>query len=84
MHSGIIIDKMASLSFDRSDERQTEETRLLRALSPQEGLRQFLALMAEFALHLQETEPLYREERMQAMIALQSRLRALGGRKRKP
>lgn len=58
-------------------EIQAEENRLLRALTPQEGLRQFFALLAEFAPQLQQTEPLYRQERIQAMIALQIRLGAL-------
>lgn len=54
-----------------------EETRLLRALSPQEGVRQFFALMAEFQPWLQETESLFRHERDQAMIQLQARLASL-------
>ncbi len=58
-------------------EIQAEEKRLLRALTPQEGARQFFALLDEFAPQLQETEPLYRQERIQAMITLQVRLRAL-------
>ncbi|HXF84840.1 MAG TPA: hypothetical protein VNK49_05565 [Anaerolineales bacterium] len=58
-------------------EIQAEENRLLRALTPQEGLRQFFALLAEFGPRLQETESLYRRERIQAMIALQARLGAL-------
>lgn len=54
-----------------------EEIRLLRALSPQEGLRQFFALMVEFEPWLRETESLFRNERNQAMIELQSRLASL-------
>lgn len=55
----------------------TEETRLLRAISPQEGARQFFALMAEFEPWLRETESVFRNERNQAMIELQSRLASL-------
>jgi len=54
-----------------------EETRLLRTLSPQEGLRQFFALMAEFQPWLQETESVFRNERNQALIQLQARLASL-------
>lgn len=54
-----------------------EETRLLRALSPQEGLRQFFALMAEFEPWLRETETMFRKERNQAMTRLQARLAGL-------
>ena len=58
-----------------------EETRLLRALSPQEGARQFFALMAEFEPWLRETESLFRNERNQAMIQLQARLASLNAHK---
>ncbi|MBS1248823.1 MAG: hypothetical protein MAG431_00387 [Chloroflexi bacterium] len=54
-----------------------EETRLLRAISPEIGLQQFFALMAEFEPWLQETEHLFRDKRNQAMIQLQSRLASL-------
>ena len=54
-----------------------EETRLLRALSPQEGARQFFALMAEFQPWLWESESVFRNERNQAMIQLQARLAKL-------
>ena len=54
-----------------------EETRLLRALSPQEGARQFFALMAEFEPWLRETESVFRNERNHAMIELQARLASL-------
>jgi len=58
-----------------------EETRLLRALSPQEGARQFFALMAEFEPWLRETESLFRNERDQAMVQLQARLASLNALK---
>lgn len=59
------------------DAVRAEETRLLRSISPQEGARQFFALLAEFEPWLQETEPLYRDQRNQALIQLQARLASL-------
>jgi hypothetical protein len=59
---------------------QAEELRLLRQTSPEEGARQFLALYREFAAWLQETEPLYRAERNEAMRQLQSRLSTIEAR----
>lgn len=64
------------------DDIHAEETRLLRALSPQEGLRQFFALLAEFQPWLQETESVFRSERNQALIELQARLASLNVEKR--
>jgi hypothetical protein len=59
-----------------------EETRLLRALSPQEGARQFFALMAEFEPWLRQTESLFRNERNRGMIELQARLASLDADKK--
>ena len=56
---------------------RVEETRLLRSISPQEGVRQFFALLAEFEPWLKETEALYRDQRNQALIQLQARLARL-------
>lgn len=56
---------------------RVEETRLLRSISPQEGALQFFALLAEFGPWLEETEPLYREQRDQALTQLQARLASL-------
>ena len=56
---------------------RAEETRLLRSISPQEGARQFFALLAEFEPWLQETESLFRDQRNQALIQLQARLASL-------
>jgi len=64
------------------DAIRAEEKRLLRAISPEEGARQFFALMAEFEPWLHETEHLFREQRNQAMIQLQSRLASLGTRRK--
>ena len=58
-----------------------EETRLLRALSPQEGARQFFALMAEFESRLEESESVFRNERNRTMIELQARLASLSVKK---
>jgi len=59
------------------DAVRAEETRLLRSISPQEGARQFFALLAEFEPWLQETESLFRDQRNQALIQLQARLASL-------
>jgi len=66
--------KNISLNWDAI---YAEETRLLRALSPQEGVRQFFALMAEFQPRLWESESVFRNERNQALIQLQTRLAKL-------
>lgn len=62
------------------DKMRKQETVWLRALTPQEGLRHFFSLLAEFSPLLDQSEPYYREERVQAMITLQSRLNALNTR----
>ena len=59
------------------DAVRAKEIRLLRSISPQEGARQFFALLAEFEPWLQETEPIYRDQRNQALIQLQARLASL-------
>lgn len=59
------------------DAVRAKETHLLRSISPQEGARQFFALLAEFEPWLQETELHYREQRNQALIQLQARLASL-------
>lgn len=66
--------KRASVNWDAV---RAEQTRLLRAVSPQEGARRFFALLAEFEPWLQETEALYRNQRNQALIQLQARLASL-------
>jgi hypothetical protein len=58
-----------------------EETRLLRAISPEDGARQFFALLAEFESWLRETERLFRDERNRAMIELQLRLSRLDSKR---
>ncbi len=66
--------KHAAVNWDAV---RAEETRLLRAISLQEGALQFFALLAEFEPWLQETELHYREQRNQALIQLQARLASL-------
>lgn len=56
---------------------EAEETRLLREMSAAESLRHFLELQQDFAGWLDETEPLFREGRNQAMIQLQARLASI-------
>ncbi|MBM3179833.1 MAG: hypothetical protein FJZ86_05710 [Chloroflexi bacterium] len=68
---------MLKLSVANWDAIRAEETRLLRSISPQEGARQFFALLAEFAPWLHETESIYRNQRNQALIQLQARLARL-------
>ncbi|HEY73571.1 MAG TPA: hypothetical protein G4N99_09900 [Thermoflexia bacterium] len=45
------------------DEIETEETRLLRQMTLQEGMRHYLALQQAFEPQLQQTEALFRAER---------------------
>lgn len=71
--------KQASTNWD---DIRAEETRLLRSISPQEGARQFFALLAEFGPWLQETEALFRDQRNQALIQLQARLVSLNDSRR--
>ena len=66
--------KHAAVNWDTV---RAKETHLLRSISPQEGARQFFALLAEFEPWLQETEPYYRDQRNQALIQLQARLASL-------
>ncbi|MFN8490486.1 MAG: nucleotidyltransferase [Caldilineaceae bacterium] len=61
-------------------EIEAEEAELLRALSPAEGLVQFLALQREFEPWLQETEPFFRQERNDALLQLQANLQKLNER----
>ncbi|MBI4770679.1 MAG: hypothetical protein HY784_09815 [Chloroflexi bacterium] len=50
------------------------ETRLLREMTLREGLRDQIALQAEFEPQLQETEALFRPDREAMLIELQQRL----------
>jgi hypothetical protein len=56
---------------------EAEETRLLRRMTPQESLRQWLMLQAAFEPQLRATEALFAEERRAALVELQVRLAQL-------
>ena len=62
---------------DGWDEIEAEETRLLRQMTVQESLRQFLALQRAFEPQLQQTESLFRAERLAYLEELQRRLARL-------
>jgi hypothetical protein len=54
-----------------------QETRLLREMSVQEGIGHLLALYRAFEPQLQQTETLFRAERMAYLEELQARLLTL-------
>jgi len=58
---------------------EPEETRLLRGLSLQDGVRQWLALQRTFEFQLLQTQDLFGPERWAALGELQARLRRLSG-----
>jgi len=62
---------------DGWDEVEAEETRLLRQMTVQESLRHYLELQRAFEHQLQETESLFRAERLAYLEELQRRLSAL-------
>ena len=64
---------------DGWDEVEAEETRLLRQMTVQESLRHYLALQQAFEPQLQQTEELFRAERLAYLEELQRRLAALDG-----
>ena len=53
---------------------EAEETRLLRALTVQESVHQWLMLQRTFEFQLQSTAALFASERQAALARLQSRL----------
>ena len=53
---------------------EAEETRLLRRMTVQESLRQWLMLQSAFEPQLQATDALFAEERRAALGELQARL----------
>lgn len=57
-----------------------EETQLLRNLSVQKSIRQFLSLQETFEPQLQATPHLFAEQRWAALAELQARLRRLAER----
>jgi len=70
---------MSDLSHVREgwSEVEAEEARLLRQMTVQESLRHYLALQRAFEPQLQQTEPLFRAERLAYLEELQRRLSKL-------
>jgi len=70
---------MCDLSVLRQngDAFEEEETRLLRALTVQESLRQWLELQMAFEWQLQQTAHLFEQDRQDALAELQARLQKL-------
>jgi hypothetical protein len=60
-----------------SETMEAEETRLLRRMTVQESLRQWLMIQVAFEPQLQATEALFAEERRAALAELQARLARL-------
>jgi hypothetical protein len=71
--------KMSDLSILREgwDSIQKEETRLLRAMTVQESLKQWLQLQQAFEWQLQQTAKFFESERRAALVELQNRLQCL-------
>lgn len=61
-------------------ELEVVETRLLRDLSIEDGVRQVLALQRGFEAQLQQTEAVFRQPRSQTLIEMQARLATLNRR----
>ncbi|MCX6031005.1 MAG: hypothetical protein NT169_17120 [Chloroflexi bacterium] len=59
------------------DTFQEEETRLLRAMTVQESMRQWLMLQEAFEYQLLQTTALFAPERRAALAELQARLQRL-------
>jgi hypothetical protein len=70
---------MQDLRLARQDWTEIEalETALLRRLTVEEGISQWLGLQREFEPQLQATEHLFRQARIDGLIQLQTRLAAL-------
>ena len=70
---------MRNLSALRKDWStiEAEETRLLRTLTVQESVRQWLMLQRTFEFQLQSTAALFAPERQAALAQLQLRLRRI-------
>ena len=62
---------------DGWQEIEAEETRLLSQMTIQDSLQQLLALQRAFEPHLQQTEALFRAERVAYLEELQRRLAQL-------
>ncbi|MFZ2095690.1 MAG: hypothetical protein WAV05_03545 [Anaerolineales bacterium] len=62
---------------ENGDAVQLEETLQLGAIAIQEGIRQWLQLQSAFEWQLQQTAPLFEQERRAALKELQARLQRL-------
>ena len=73
---------MMDLSRARQDWTEIEliKTQLLRQLTLEQGMQQYLALQSEFEPQLQETEGVFRQQRIHALTQLQARLASLNTR----
>lgn len=60
-----------------NDTLEAEETRILRAMTVQESLQQWLALQRAFEWQLQQTASIFAADRQQALADLQDRLQRL-------
>ena len=79
---------MASMKSLRAHREGWEFAKRMRAndiaaLTPQTALAQFRSLVEEFALLLQQTEPLFRPERIAYLTEFQERLRRLSAWQKK-
>ncbi|MBN1888311.1 MAG: hypothetical protein JW850_09985 [Thermoflexales bacterium] len=63
---------------DNWDEIEAQEARLLRGMSVQESMGHLLALQRVFEYQLQQTEDLFRPDRLIYLATLQARLQCLG------
>jgi hypothetical protein len=59
------------------DSLRREETLLLRATTVEESIRQWVVLQTAFEWQLQQTAPLFAQERWTALAELQARLQRL-------
>ena len=73
---------MMDLSQARQDWTEIDaiKTQLLRHLTLEQGMQQYLALQREFEPQLQETEGIFRQQRIDALTQLQARLATLNTR----
>lgn len=73
---------MMHLSQARQDWTEIDalETQLLRHLTLEQGMQQYLALQREFEPQLQQTEGIFRQQRIDALTQLQARLASLDTR----
>ena len=66
-----------SVSRDNLDLLQREETLLLRGMTIEESIRQWVWLQTAFEWQLQQTAALFERDRLTALAELQARLQLL-------